>query len=88
MNAICYVFVERALRFAGNIEDTAIGSISVPLSDTQTISAWSAPAVKTLSGLGIMKGDEKGRLAPTASATRAEAAAVLSRTLDKLKWQQ
>ncbi|WP_226002733.1 S-layer homology domain-containing protein [Paenibacillus sp. BJ-4] len=80
------VITERALRFAGNTEDTAIGSISVPLSDTLTISAWAAPAVKTLSGLGIMKGDEKGRFAPTASATRAEAAAVLSRTLDKLNW--
>ncbi|MGG1617370.1 S-layer homology domain-containing protein [Paenibacillus sp. NRS-1782] len=35
-----------------------------------------------------MKGDVKGRFAPAASVTRAEAAAVLSRTLDKLNWEQ
>ncbi|MFK4475407.1 putative extracellular nuclease [Paenibacillus sp. RC73] len=82
------VIVERALRFAGTAEDTAAGSASASLSDAQAISTWAAPAVNTLSGLGIMKGDEKGRFAPAASVTRAEAAAVLSRTLDKLNWEQ
>lgn len=82
------VMVERALRFAGTAEDTAAGSASASLSDAQAISIWAAPAVNTLSGLGIMKGDGKGRFAPAASVTRAEAAAVLSRILDKLNWEQ
>ncbi|MGQ3480877.1 S-layer homology domain-containing protein [Paenibacillus sp. TY11] len=85
------VIIERALRFAGNTEENteeATGSKSVSLSDVQAISTWAAPAVKTLSGLGIMKGDEKGRFGPATSVTRAEAAAVLSRTLDKLNWEQ
>ncbi|PNQ79354.1 S-layer homology domain-containing protein [Paenibacillus sp. F4] len=88
------VIIERALRFAGNTEENteeatteeATGSKSVSLSDAHKISTWAAPAVKTLSGLGIMKGDEKGRFGPATSVTRAEAAAVLSRTLDKLHW--
>ncbi|MGW9530725.1 S-layer homology domain-containing protein [Paenibacillus terrae] len=53
------VIIERALRFAGTAEDTAVGSASASLSDAQAISTWAAPAVNTLSGLGIMKGDEK-----------------------------
>ncbi|KAF6628639.1 S-layer homology domain-containing protein [Paenibacillus sp. EKM208P] len=84
------VTIERALRFAGNTEEhtgEVNESISVSLSDAQEISTWAAPAVKTLSGLGIMKGDEKGRFGPATSVTRAEAAAVLSRTLDKLHWE-
>ncbi|MGW8956979.1 S-layer homology domain-containing protein [Paenibacillus sp. NPDC055715] len=82
------VIVERTLRFAGIAEDTAAGSASASLSDAQAISTWAAPAVNTLSGLGIMKGDGKGRFAPAVSVTRAETAAVLSRTLDKLNWEQ
>ncbi|WP_431091400.1 S-layer homology domain-containing protein [Paenibacillus sp. 8b26] len=82
------VIVERVLRFAGTAEDTAAGSVSASLSDAQAISTWAAPAVNTLSSVGIMKGDGKGRFAPTTSVTRAEAAAVLSRTLDKLNWEQ
>ncbi|WP_264454813.1 S-layer homology domain-containing protein [Paenibacillus polymyxa] len=84
------VITERALRFAGNTEEhtgEVSESISVSLSDAQEISTWAAPAVKTLSGLGIMKGDEKGCFGPDTSVTRAEAAAVLSRTLDKLHWE-
>lgn len=80
------VIIERALRFAGNTEENTgevSESISV-LSDAQEISTWAAPAVKTLSGLGILRGDEKGRFIPDGFVTRAEAAAVLSRTLDKL----
>ncbi|MDY7993129.1 S-layer homology domain-containing protein [Paenibacillus polymyxa] len=84
------VIIERALRFVGNTEENTrevSESISVSLSDAQEISTWAAPAVKTLSGLGIMKGDEKGRFGPATSVTRAETAAVLSRTLAKLHWE-
>lgn len=82
------VMVERVLHFAGTAEDTAAGSVSTSLSDAQAISTWAVPAVNTLSNIGIMEGDGKGRFAPTASVTRAEAAAVLSRTLDKLNWER
>ncbi|MHB0879738.1 S-layer homology domain-containing protein [Paenibacillus sp. SEL1] len=84
------VIIERALRFAGNTEENTrevSESISVSLSDAQEISTWAAPAVKTLSGLGILRGDEKGRFGPATSVTRAETAAVLSRTLAKLHWE-
>ncbi|PPQ47353.1 hypothetical protein C5G87_18755 [Paenibacillus peoriae] len=84
------VIIERALRFAGNTAENTgevSESISVSMSDAQKISTWATPAVKTLSGFGIMKGDEKGRFGPAAAVTRAEAAAVLSRTLDKLHWE-
>lgn len=84
------VITERALRFVGNTEENTrevSESISVSLSDAQEISTWAAPAVKTLSGLGILRGDEKGRFGPATSVTRAEAAAVLSRTLAKLHWE-
>ncbi|MGG1617369.1 S-layer homology domain-containing protein [Paenibacillus sp. NRS-1782] len=34
------VIVERALRFAGTVEDTTAGSASASLTDTQAISIW------------------------------------------------
>lgn len=49
--------------------------------DEADIHAWSDDAVRTASSLGIVKGLPDGRFAPRATATRAEAAAMLSRTL-------
>lgn len=49
--------------------------------DASDVHGWSADAVRTASSLGIVKGLPDGRFAPRATATRAEAAAMLSRTL-------
>ena len=49
--------------------------------DADTISQWAKMYVKYISLSGLMKGREDGTFAPKDGATRAEAAAVISRIL-------
>lgn len=49
--------------------------------DAGTISSWAYEAMRWAAGVGLIQGDEAGRLEPTATATRAEAATFLVRYL-------
>ncbi|WEK54756.1 MAG: choice-of-anchor I family protein [Candidatus Cohnella colombiensis] len=53
-------------------------------SDYTTIPQWASGQVALLANQGIMQGNTKGAFAPTASATRAEAAVILLRALKSL----
>ena len=61
--------------------------------DADAIPAWAAQAVGELSASGLLQGDAKGNFAPTAVASRAQAALLLLRcvdyiTLDRLPMPQ
>ncbi len=51
-------------------------------SDTERIAPWAAESVARLVKTGVIRGQENNRFAPTATATRAEAATVLHRLYD------
>ena len=51
-------------------------------SDTESIAPWAAESVARLVKTGVIRGQENNRFAPTATATRAEAATVLHRLYD------
>ncbi|MDI4644047.1 S-layer homology domain-containing protein [Cohnella hashimotonis] len=68
------VMVAQALKLAGVSDLTGTGAGAVA-------QAAFADAVRTAAALGIVKGLPDGRFAPRATATRAEAVAMLSRTL-------
>ncbi|MEO3945514.1 5'-nucleotidase C-terminal domain-containing protein [Gorillibacterium sp. CAU 1737] len=59
---------------------------STSFQDGAAIPAWASDAVKELSALGLVKGDTEARFRPQATATRAEAAALVKRMLDLLSF--
>ncbi|MDG0790878.1 S-layer homology domain-containing protein [Cohnella ginsengisoli] len=76
------VMTAQALKLAGAPASTDGGAKpAAAFADASDIHGWSADAVRTASSFGILKGLPDGRLAPRATATRAEAVAMLSRTL-------
>ena len=72
------VMIARALGAAGNSGDPTA------FADDADIPAWAKGAVEALRQLGIVQGREDNRFAPGDTATRAEAAVVLLRMLEKL----
>ena len=50
--------------------------------DTEDISDYATEAISKLSGLGIINGKDNNRFEPKSTATRAEAAVIIARTLD------
>ncbi|SFB10387.1 Carbohydrate binding module (family 35) [Cohnella sp. OV330] len=76
------VMAAQALKLAGASALTDGGTKpAAAFQDASDVHDWSADAVRTASSLGIVKGLPDGGFAPRATATRAEAAAMLSRTL-------
>ncbi|CAI6083441.1 S-layer homology domain-containing protein [Cohnella sp. JJ-181] len=72
----------QALKLAGAPALTdAASKAAAAFKDASDVHAWASEAVRTASALGIVKGMPDGSFAPRATATRAEAAAMLSRTL-------
>lgn len=53
--------------------------------DAENISSWALTGVKLACAQGFIEGMEDGMFAPKATATRAQAAAIISRVLDKVK---
>lgn len=66
----------------------ASGGSSLRFADQERIGAWAAEAVQHLGSMGIMNGDERNRLMPKSSSTRAESAAVLNRMIGKLTYSK
>ena len=65
-------------RLAG--EPTVSGSITAP--DAESVSAWAGDAMVWAMNIGLIEGDENGAVTPTATATRAQAAAIFMRYIE------
>ena len=66
-------------RLAG---EPALGSgISAP--DAGSVSSWAQQAMSWAVYIGLIEGDENGAVTPAATATRAQAAAIFMRYLEK-----
>jgi len=82
------VMTVRALEFAAQAgqNNSNSGGTGSSFTDQAAIPQWAAAEVAKLANKGIMQGDEKGRFDSNAHATRAQAAAVLLRTLQELQF--
>ncbi|RKP56808.1 S-layer homology domain-containing protein, partial [Cohnella endophytica] len=80
------VIVGRALTFSGHVTggDGRADNPLAAFTDRDSISSWAKAAVARVSEVGIVKGMEDGRFAPTEYATRAQAALMLKRLLQYL----
>lgn len=65
-------------RLAG--EPSVSGSITAP--DADSVSSWAKDAMVWAMDIGLIEGDENGAVAPTATATRAQAAAIIMRYIE------
>ena len=65
-------------RLAG--EPTVSGNITAP--DAESVSAWASDAMVWAMNIGLIEGDENGAVTPTATATRAQAAAIFMRYIE------
>ena len=65
-------------RLAG--EPAVSGTITAP--DASSVSTWAPSAMTWAMNIGLVEGDENGAVTPTATATRAQAAALIMRYLE------
>ena len=65
-------------RLAG--EPSVSGTITAP--DAANVSAWASDAMVWAMNIGLIEGDENGAVTPTATATRAQAAAIFMRYIE------
>lgn len=65
-------------RLAG--EPSVSGSITAP--DADSVSSWAKDAIIWAMDIGLIEGDENGAVTPTATATRAQAAAIIMRYIE------
>ena len=65
-------------RLAG--EPSVSGSITAP--DADSVSSWAKDAMVWAMDIGLIEGDENGAVTPTATATRAQAAAIIMRYIE------
>lgn len=65
-------------RLAG--EPSVSGSINAP--DADSVSSWAKDAMVWAMDIGLIEGDENGAVTPTATATRAQAAAIIMRYIE------
>ena len=65
-------------RLAG--EPAVSGTITAP--DAASVSTWATDAMTWAMNIGLVEGDENGAVTPTATATRAQAAALIMRYLE------
>ena len=61
-------------------EPTVSGSVTAP--DASSVSAWASDAMVWAMNIGLIEGDENGAVTPTATATRAQAAAIFMRYIE------
>lgn len=66
------------------VADVAVAQ-EVQYSDEGSISDWARSYVRVASGLGLVNGTDAGNFSPSANTTRAQAAVVLYRMLEKIK---
>ena len=68
-------------RLAG--EPAVSGTITAP--DAASVSTWAQSAMTWAMNIGLVEGDENGAVTPTATATRAQAAAIFMRFIENIK---
>ena len=68
-------------RLAG--EPAVSGTITAP--DAASVSSWAKNAMTWAMSTGLIEGDENGAVTPTATATRAQAAAIFMRFIENIK---
>jgi len=71
-------------RISGEMNVAAEDAL-IRFEDAADISAWARPAMNHLVVAGLLQGDERMKLAPKRSATRAESAVIFLRWLTKMK---
>lgn len=74
------VMLQRAMNAAGLSTQSAAGSLSA-FADGAQVAGYARTAAAQLYGLGVVQGDEQGRLLPLNAVTRAEMAVMLHRVL-------
>lgn len=79
------VMLDRAMAYAGS-RPQPDSSLSQHLKDIDNVSIWAKEAAQRLTAASIIQGDEDGRLAPRATATRAQCAALLKRMLKSISF--
>lgn len=81
------VMVSRALRMVQGAADAqGDAAVLARFKDAESLQAWATAPVSELVGLGIMNGVAEDTFAPSASATRAQAAVILLRTIRVLEF--
>ncbi len=82
------VMVSRAVQFAGCPAASGdTDDIMASFSDRDSVSNWARSAVSAVARVQIIKGNRRGEFNPDFHATRAEAAAMLMRTLIYVRFQ-
>ncbi|MBO9605088.1 MAG: S-layer homology domain-containing protein [Paenibacillaceae bacterium] len=76
------VMVAGALAYAG-AEGKGAKPVAPAFADDAAIASWAKPAVTAIAAAGIADGRDNGRFEPAAGASRAEAAVMLKRLLQK-----
>jgi len=71
-----------AARLVIHLRLQSLGGSSASFADQADIPSWAAPAVASLAGQGVLKGDDRGLFRPGDTTTRAEAVVVLLRVLE------
>ncbi|MFD0714582.1 choice-of-anchor I family protein [Paenibacillus sp. GCM10027626] len=80
------VMAVRALEFATQGGQARVNQTGGKFADQAAIPQWAAAQAALLADRGIMQGNGKGQFAPAELATRAQAAAVVLRTLQELQF--
>ncbi|GIP58332.1 S-layer homology domain-containing protein [Paenibacillus woosongensis] len=80
----------KAMELADGPQNEAAGSQAqlnmASFKDAEDVSAWAVEAMSRLTGTGILAGDNQGLLQPNRQASRAEAAVVLHKVLQRLNF--
>lgn len=79
------VMIARAVSVVNPSETAGSSAALARFTDAKSIPQWAAAQAALLADKGIMQGDTNGAFAPSALATRAQAAVMLQRTLTYLK---
>ncbi len=78
---------EAAVMIARGLKQTETeAASSSSYKDQDQIAGWASEAVASVSGLGLMKGDETGSFRPSNPITRQETAVLLARVLKQASW--
>ena len=79
------VMIARAVKASGQTPSSTMKS-GLAFSDTSSISDWALESIQQLMDAGLLQGQTGNRLAPADQATRAEAAVLIKRFLQHVKF--
>ena len=74
---------EAAKMIVGIVGIISEDNVELPFADLSSIDDWAVPFVQIVSGTGLMKGSERQEFLPLNSMTRAEAAAIIWRLMQR-----